>query len=382
MRNAERRRAVSPARRWFWISLSLALLAAVIVVVLETEDKADVAVATTPPPVPVVTVIEVAPKNAVATISAFAELRPRWDVEIRAAVSGRIAEVHNAALAGERVETGAHLFSIEKHESQTAVASAELNLEEARLSLWRAKNAVTLARKEFERSGAEPPNELALRLPELRIAEHAVMSAEAQLKAARRQLADTDVLAPFSGFIVERKASLGQTVSAGDPLIHLSDDSHYELTVEVNEADWAMLDSPITGKMADLFHRNGAPIGQARIRRGGGFLDPETRQRRLFLDVEDPGEAMLAGDFVKVAFTGRSVSNTLTIPESALSRAGHVWTVDTDDLLVRIKPKILFRSDDTVTIAAPEVSGPQRIAITPLASLLPGQRVTPQPIDG
>lgn len=371
-----------PTRRWLWIIVSLAILIGAVVLVWEVEDTADVTGAETPPPAPVVTVLPVIPAAAVATVTAFAELRPRWDAEIRAAVSGRITTVHDAALAGGRVESGAQLFSIEKTKYKTAVAAAELNLEEANLALWRARNGVTIARAEFKRAGTEPPNDLALRLPQLRIAERTVASAEAQLEAARRQLADTEVSAPFSGYVTRRMVSLGQTMTVGEPLVRLSDDSHFEMVVELSQADWALLDHPIAGTIAELVHRDGNPLGQSRIRRGGGFLDPQTRQPRIFLEVVDPNEDLLAGDFVRVEFTGRTIADTLTMPESALSRAGYVWMVDADDLLVRIEPDILFRIDGQLVIAAPNGTGPWRVAITPLASFLPGLRVAPQDVEG
>ncbi|MBO6640170.1 MAG: efflux RND transporter periplasmic adaptor subunit [Roseitalea sp.] len=373
--------SAAPRRRWLWIILSLVVLAAVIVLVLEAEDTADVTMVDTAPPAPAVTIVEVMPAEAIATVTAFGELRPRWDAEIRAAVSGRIVNVRDAALTGERVQADTLLFAIEKTQYETAVAAAELGVEEAKLALWRAENAVALARREFERTGTEPPNELALRLPELRIAERAVVSAEAQLQAARRQLADTEVMAPFSGFVTKRMASLGQTVSAGEALVHLSDDRHYEVTVELGQTDWALLDHPVAGTAVRLFHRDGTPLGTAKIRQGGGFLDPQTRQRRIFLDVTDPGDGVLAGDFVKVAFKGRPIADTLTVPESALTRAGHVWMVDADNLLVRMRPDILFRTDYALTIAAPDARGTARVAVTPLASFLPGQRVTPAKTD-
>ena len=369
-------------RRRQWVILSSVVLIAVVLLVWGAEDTADVTRADTPPPAPAVTVVAVMPAETNAKVAAFAELRPRWDAEIRAAVSGRIIEVHDAALAGERVNAGAPLFSIEKMQYETAVAAAQLAVEEANLALWRAENGVTLARAEFERAGTKPPNELALRLPQLRIAEHTVASAKAQLEAARRQLADTEVSAPFSGYVTSRMASLGQTVTIGEPLIHLSDDRQYELTVELSQADWALLDHPIAGAEAKLSHRDGTPLGRARVRQGGGFLDPQTRQRRIFLEVIDPGEGILAGDFVRAAFDGRAIADTLTMPESALSRAGYVWMVDSDDLLLRVEPDVLFRAEGQLVIAAPTGPGPWRVAITPLASFLPGQRVAPQEAEG
>ncbi|WP_299863458.1 efflux RND transporter periplasmic adaptor subunit [uncultured Hoeflea sp.] len=365
-------------RRWLLIVLSLAALTAVLLVIFEAEDTADVTAAKAPPAPPPVTVVEAPRTHTVAQISAFAELRPRWDAEIRAAVSGRITKVHDAALAGERVAAGTPLFSIERTQYVTAVAAAELRLEEAKLGLWRARNAVELARQEFQRNSTEPPNELALRLPELKIAERMVASAETELEAARLHLANCEVAAPFSGFITKRMASLGQTLSVGEPMVHLSDDRQYELAVELGEADWALLNHPIAGRIVSLAHRDGTPLGQATIRRGGGFLDPQTRQRRIFMEVTAPGEALLAGDYVKVSFQGRRLSGTLSVPDTALTRAGYVWIVDGDGLLARLKPHVLFRDGARLVIRAPAGDGPFLVATTPLASFLPGQRVMPR----
>lgn len=363
--------------RWVWIFVSLAFLATVLVILSEAENTADVSRTEPPQAAPVVTVQEVSFKEVNATISAYAELRPHWDADIRSAVSGRILEVYDEALAGARVQKGARLFSIEKTQFQTTVASAELSLENARLALLRAQNSMAVALRQFERDGTKPPTDLAIHLPQVRIAERTVASAKAQLQAAQRELENTEITAPFSGFVTKRSASLGQTVNAGETLVHLSDDRQFELMVELSQADWELLDHPIAGKTAEVFHRDGRLLGQARIRQGGGFLDKATRQVRVFLEVHNPSETMLAGDFLKVVFHGRSISNTLAIPEAALSRAGYVWMVDRKNQLRRFRPDILFRTENTISVFPPQGSGPWNIVKTPLASFLPGQRVTP-----
>ncbi|MEO1137480.1 MAG: efflux transporter periplasmic adaptor subunit, partial [Pseudomonadota bacterium] len=76
-----------------WIVVSLVVLAGVVVLLFWTEDTANVTRTNLPPALPVVTVMDAAPAEAMAAVSAFAELRPRWDSEIRAAVSGRIMNV-------------------------------------------------------------------------------------------------------------------------------------------------------------------------------------------------------------------------------------------------------------------------------------------------
>lgn len=374
--------ATSPARRWLFIALSAAVLFAVVVVLLDTQDTVDVSHSDAPPPAPLVSILTIEAQDSAARVSVFAELRPRWNAEIRAAISGRILTVHDAALAGTRVAAGTPLFEIERSQYETAVAAAEMTLEEAQLTRLRAENKVTVARKQFQRDGITPPNDLALHLPDLRIAERAVASAEAQLAAARQQLTDTSVTAPFAGFVTERNASLGQTVTAGEALLTLSDDKQFELMAELSQSDWALLKQPIAGGSAKLFHRDGHALGSARIRHGGGFLDAQTRQVRVFLEVSDPVEGMLAGDFLRIDFDGRMIANTLTIPETTLTRSGHIWLVNGDNQLERQTPDVLFRADGTITIPAPALPSPWQLVKTPLASFLPGQRVTPQAVEG
>lgn len=378
--------ASTPARRWLFIALAIVALGVVVVLLFETEDTVDVTRADASPPAQVVSVLTVESATAAPRISVFAELQPRWNAEIRAAVSGRVLAVHDAALAGTRVAAGTPLFEIERSQYETAVAAAEMALEEALLARLRAENSVTIARRQFDRDGMTPPNDLALHLPDLRIAEKAVASAQAQLAATRQQLSDTTVSAPFSGFVTGRMVSLGQTVSAGEALITLSDDSRFELMAELSQSDWSLLNHPIAGGSAQLFHRDGRPLGAAYIRQGGGFLDSQTRQFRVFLEVANSADGVLAGDFLSITFAGRQVEDTLTLPETAMTRAGHIWLVDGDDLLVRYTPDILFRADGTITIARPDlpnlpVPGPWQVVKTPLASFLPGQRVIPQPAE-
>jgi multidrug efflux system membrane fusion protein len=368
--------------RWFWIMLALALLVTVATVLAVIDDTADVTPTNTPPALQTVSVRDLVVSDIKASVETFAEVRPRWSADIRAAVGGRIVEVRETALAGVQVAAGDALFRIESTQYETAVAAAELLLAEAHLALMQADNRTTISRRQFEREGARAPNELALHLPELRIAEHEVTSAEAQLRAAQQQLADTTITAPFSGFITERLISLGQTVTAGEPLLKLVDDNQFEMTAELSRENWALLDHPITNQVAQLVDTAGTPMGTAVVRQGGGFLDQNTRQYRVFLEVrETKDQPILSGDFLRVLLTGRVVEDTLSIPDTALTRTGHVWFVDQNDQLMRISPDILFRIADQIVIAAPEGSHRLRVAITPLASFLPGQRVAPNVLE-
>ena len=223
-------------RRWIVLVLSLLALAAVIMFLLASEDTADVTRTASPPVVQQVSVETLAVGPQTAEVSAFAEIRPRWSAELRASVPGRVEQVFDTALAGERVDAGTELITIEDSRYVAELAAAELALKQAELALWKAENATTLARREYERNNAKPPNDLALRLPELEIARSSVKSARARLAAAQQQLDDTRISAPFSGFIAVRFISLGQSVNSGDALVRLVDDTVFEVTVELGRS--------------------------------------------------------------------------------------------------------------------------------------------------
>ena len=258
--------------------IAIGVLVGVLLFLSDAEDSVDVQRVTAPPPLQPVSV-EVRPVGAeTVEIRSFAEVRPRWSAELRSAVSGRVLDVMDEALVGERVEAGTTLITIEASRYVAELSAAELALEEAELSQRRAQNATILAEREHKRNKIAAPNDLALRLPQLEIAKSAVVSANARVAAARQQLDDATVVAPFSGFVTQRFVSPGQSVNVGDPLVKLVDDRIFELTVELSRTDWALLKQPLAGLAANLVNQSGETVAQAMVRKAGGFLDETTRQ--------------------------------------------------------------------------------------------------------
>ncbi len=362
--------------RWLWIAAALLLLTGVLGFLSTAEDTVDVRQSKAPPPLQVVSTEAVSVNSETVQVSAFAEVRPRWSAELRAAVAGRVTRVLSRALAGERVAAGDTLITIENSRHVAELAAAQLALKEAGLAHWKAKNANLVARKDFQRAGKKPPNDLALKLPELDIAQSAVVSAEARVANARQRLSDTTVVAPFDGFVTQRFVSPGQSVNVGDRLVKLVDNTTYELTAQLSRAGWELLKKPIAGLAATVLDHGGNAIAQARIRQAGGFLDEATRQYKVFLQIsEQHAKWLLSGDFVRVLLPGLTVPEALNVPSSALTQEGHVWFVDTKSRLQRMTPQVLFRRQGRTVIRAPEGAPVWHIAITPLASFLPGQKV-------
>lgn len=369
--------------RWLVITVALGLVAAVVSYLATYEYQVDIGQKQAAPPLQPVSVEQVSAGPETATVSAYATIRPRWSAELRAAVSGRVEKVQPTALSGERVAKDAVLLRIEDSRYVSNLVAAELAVEQAGLALRKAIIKTDVARKEYEHAGSEPLNDLALHLPEQKIARSELQAAEARVVVAGKDLEHTIVRAPFSGFVTERRVSPGQMVNVGDPLLTLADDRVFELTVELGEHDWRLLKQPLAGLAAQVLAQDGSPIGSARIRQGGGFLDGKTRQHKIFLELKSSvKQPVLAGSFVQVVLPGRTIARTLNIPAGAITQNGYIWFLDQENRLQRLMPQLLFRLQQRAVIAVPEGSENWRIVTTPLASFLPGQQVQPQVVVG
>ncbi len=362
-----------------WIISSLFVFVAVIFFLGSIEDTVDVEERKEAALPQLVSVEHISTGPQTAIINSFTEVRPRWSTELRAAVSGQIVRVTDHAFAGEFVEAGTILMELENSQYAAELAAAELMLKETKLALLHAENATKVVSRDFERNGITPPNDLALKLPQLEIARSSVLSAEARVAAAKKQLKDTTITAPFSGFITERFVSLGAAVNPGDPLVRLSDNRTFELIAQLSRKDWNLLKKPLSGSIAQIYDQNNNMIAEAKVRMGGGFLNEATRQYQVFLEISNNTSLdVLSGDFVRVSLPGISITDALDIPESAYTQEGYIWYLDQEDRLQRTTPDLLFRSQDRVIIKTEEKTAKWRVATTPLVSFLPGQIVRAQ----
>lgn len=373
-------KASARLRRPLAIIGALIILAGVIGVLLETTDTADIEKKTEKRALQPVSVLHVAASDQPIRINVYAAITPRWTAGIASAVAGRVLAVSDNALAGKRVKKGDVLVRIDPLRYEAEVAAAELAVKQAELALWQAENATLLARKQFARDGRKPPNKLALKLPQLDIAQANLKQARTRRKVAAQQRRDTDIVAPFSGFVTSRAVSPGRSINVGDTLLTLIDDRVFELVADIGTKSWRLLDHPLKGQVARLLNEKGEMIARAKVRAAAGFLDQKTRQHKIFLDVSARnGGDVKSGDFVQVSLAGKTVRNALSLPEAARTQEGFIWFLDAQNRLQRVAPTILYRDKGRIIIRARELGKGSgwRVATTPLASFLPGQRVLP-----
>ncbi len=353
----------------------------VLIILEDMEDTIDIDKNSKVISLPLVSAINIPIEPTNIKVTAFAEVRPKWQVELKTEVGGTVKSITSGVATGARVVKGQTLFKIDDTQYLADVADANHALRQSELDLKRAQYESSVAKHQFSSTGRKPPNDLSIHLPQIEIAKAAVSAAQARLAVTQRQLNLTTIKAPFTGYLSERLISPGQIIMAGEPLGRLVGDDTYELTVSLNKKQWQQLSHPLAGQTVELFDELNQKVGEATIQQAGGYLDTNTRHYLVQLSTNGNHASVLGGDLLTAVFTGRRIDNALRIPASALTAEGNIWAIE-DQRLQRINIEVLSREDGMLTTYAPETHASHlQIVELPLSSYLPGQGVQPQLVE-
>ena len=189
-------------------AIPLALIAALLAGCGEQQTQAQGAA----PPPPTVTVAKPT-KKMVSDRDEYVGRFIAFDyVEVRARVSGYLEKIQFKD--GQLVKEGEPLFLIDPRPFQAALDQAKAAVEQAKANLAFAES--DLKRGESLRTGTTITQQaLDQRLQASRVAAAAVTAQEAAVKQAELDLSFTELSAPISGRIGDRRVSIGNLVSGG-----------------------------------------------------------------------------------------------------------------------------------------------------------------------
>ncbi len=336
-------------------------------------------------PVPVVETVPVRYGPARVVVRAEGTVEAETRTTLVAEVGGRILEVSPRFEDGEFVHGGDLLLRIDPVDYRAAVDSARATLARAELALAQERAAADQARRDWERFGKGDPDPLVVHEPQLARARAEVDAARAAVARAERDLARTEVRAPYDGRILARNVDVGQVVMPGAVLgsLYATDAVLVPLPVPDEELEW--LDVPLAP---------GAPAGpevtlratfggrertwRGRIVRTGGQVDPKSRMVRLVVRVGRPFAPghlpLLPGMFVQADVPGRLLPRVVRLPQVALRPGDTVLVVD-DESRARIRKVEVLRRERSTVLVGKGLADGERVAITPLEIVTDGMRV-------
>jgi HlyD family secretion protein len=280
-------------------------------------------------------------------ISANGNIAPWQEASVGTEANGlRLAEVRvnvgDVVKKGEVLATFApDTVQADLAQSKAAVAEAEATLAEASANAQRAR--------ELQTTGALSAQQIAQYATAERTAQARLEAQRAMAKVQQLRLRQTQVLAPDSGVISARGATVGAVLPAGQELFRLIRKGRLEWRAEVSSAELAALKPGVAVTVAPA---GGAPI-KGTVRMLAPTVDPQTRNALVYVDLPAPGAAR-AGMFARGEFAIGS-GQALTLPQSAvLLRDGfsYVLKVGADSKVTQAKVTVGRRSADRIEITS------------------------------
>lgn len=334
---------------------------------------------------PEVGVWSVEADNYQASVTGYGEAQSKFQLSLVAEVSGKIIQLSDQFASGFSVENQALLAKVDATNYQQALATAKVNLAEAKLVLLEEENQVAQAKLEWGQSGFEgtPDSALVLREPYLTAAQTKVEQAISQVQVAQQDLEKTQVRAPFDAIIVNRNVQLGSYVQQGAEIATLYSKDKLEIAIPLSANEWRLLPNleSLNTKpwLVTLSSQENNQQWQARVERTTSHIDTSSRQRSIIVVVDNPlnqPQPLYPGTFVKAQIEGKTLTGLWKVPASAISQNNTLWLVDNKQVLKEVPAKVLFSANQFSYVQPPKGETSADVVIRPLNTYLVGMRVT------
>ena len=267
---------------------------------------------------------KVAPAKAALSVSTVQPVLR--DLPFRLAANGNVSAWQEASIGseanglrlvsvnanvGDRVVKGQVLASFSTEQITAEVAQAQASYAEV---LANAQDAAANADKArtLQASGALSEQQINQYLTADKSAKARLEVARAALAVQQLRLRQTRLLAPDSGVISSRSATLGAVVGSGQELFKMIRGGRLEWRAEVTSAELANIKP---GAAVTVVAASGATV-QGKVRTLAPTVDAVSRNALVYVDLPLNAD-FRAGMFAKGEFQG-AASSALTLPQQAL----------------------------------------------------------------
>lgn len=272
-----------------------------------------------------------------ARVSSASTIEAERQVTVHAEATGRLSRV--AYEEGDKVEKGALLARVRRDAQASGVDRAKANYEKAKADVERIERLVA--------RGVASQEELENAKAQLR-------SASIDKRDRRRDLSNTNIVAPFDGTITERLVNEGGFVSAGQQVYSIVDFDTLVARVYVPEKE---LDRIAVGQAADVVGKAAAGRkGVGKVMRIAPVVDAATGTVKVTIALPDElaggDKGFLPGMYAEVTLTTDKREGVVVVPKSALiyeEERVFAFTVD-GDRAKRVLIEVGLGDDEQVEI--------------------------------
>ncbi|WP_083698109.1 efflux RND transporter periplasmic adaptor subunit [Shewanella sp. UCD-KL21] len=327
------------------------------------------------------------PQNYQIQVSSFGVVKPRTQSSLVTQASGQILSISPNFREGGFFEKGEVLVQLDDRDYQAEVKIAEAGLMLARQQLLEEQARTNQALADWQRlSNGREPTALVLREPQLAAARAAMLSNQAKLEQANLALERTQVVAPFSGRILEKHVDVGRVVSTNAQLATIYATDYVEIRLPINNSDLALVELPEQGKSvvakvsfeSDLI---GLQKWEGQLIRTEGAIDSNSQQLYVVAQIDDPFDyqtnqqmPLKIGQYLTANIAGKKLSQVLVIPTKAIYQGTYVYVVN-DGMLLRREVSTRWQNSQDSVIRSGLKSGDE-LVVTSLGQVSSGTPVT------
>ena len=316
-------------------------------------------------------------------------------VQVRARVSGYLEAIHFQD--GQIVKKGDLLFTIDRRPFKAALAQAQASLAQARANLAFAESDLTRGQG-LAVGSVITQQTLDQRTQARRVAQAAVAAQEAAVDQASLDVEFTELRAPVSGRIGDRRVSVGNLVTGGTAgntsllaTIESIDPIRFEFTVD--EASYLRYAHLANGDVEAANRGLALPIGlklidettfshEGKIDFLDNAIDRSSSTIRVRAVFANPRGEFTPGMFARVRMSPAPPKNSLLVPEAAIGAEQvrkFVLVVDAENV---VRPKYVTLGPVVDGLRVVSGLGPEdNVVINGLMRARPGVKVTPQRSD-
>ena len=205
-------------------------------------------------------------------------------------------------------------------EQTGTVRQAKAQLDEARLSRERAVKLVEqgiVAKADYDAADATfkvAQSRYQDAFEEIRNRQALLAQRRSELALARQQLADTAVYSPIDGIVQLKRASVGEYLAAGAPVVDIVRINPLRLQAQVPERDAATVRF---GQNVRVTVEGDAKIYIGQIKRLSPVITQENRMLMVEADVPNDGN-LRPGSFAKAEIVTNDAKMAVTVPNNAI----------------------------------------------------------------
>ncbi|MFT5123396.1 MAG: multidrug efflux system membrane fusion protein [Verrucomicrobiales bacterium] len=316
-------------------------------------------------------VLELKRQDFQTTVRTQGVVQPYLQAVLTAQVSGKVVSISESLQDGSFFIQGQELLKLDGADFEAAAFTAEANLAQAEARFAEESTKSKQARLNWQDLGyTDEPNELVLRLPQVRQAQANVKATMAALDLAIRNMERTSVTAPLTGRVLQRTTTVGQSINPSTSLATIFSTDFVEVRLPIAARDLAFLNlpestaqAPVAALLNDAIQEGSETVWEASIHGTEGALDADSRELFAIARVADPfarqpgtegNPPLRIGQPVIAEIRGKVLSGVFVIPRSAVRNLNNISLVDRDTLTIDRREIAPIWSDETIFVIQDE----------------------------